>query len=285
MGCRPAGLRLSTMGIRQSALRDAQSASVQELHDQVVRRRQLGKDGFHLLARQHHRNIRASFHAYHAVHLAKFLPQSMAEEEQQRIEGLVAASARSSLPGAHFDLRSATKSFNESPACGRTALVLRTPLPLRGSVNSSADYMSEHNPPKWCCTSFESLYDFRTGKGLHVFASDPIEGGDGTPSFHITFRCTEKRNLPKLLSVLKEQELPCAFSPNVRTGMKFCPWCGKNLKKFYRKNYSQLVRHCGGLRSGRRSRRLCCTAPGILLPRRHRYSRTSENRHRCGRRR
>ena len=42
----------------------------------------------------------------------------------------------SRLAGAHFDFRAATNRCTESPACGRTAFVLRTRLPLRGSVIS-----------------------------------------------------------------------------------------------------------------------------------------------------
>ena len=49
----------------------------------------------------------------------------------------------------------------------------------------------------------------------------------------------EKEHLDTLREKIGSTSFPVSLS--TRTGMQFCPWCGANLRKFYKKLYGEMI--------------------------------------------
>ena len=83
----------------------------------------------------------------------------------------------------------------------------------------------------WCCDAFMGCFELAGRRGVAVIAD---KGSDGTPRFFIQFRASDSaRPLPPT------SELLTAAS---EVGIVFCPWCGKNLAKFYGRKIEALMR-------------------------------------------
>ena len=92
---------------------------------------------------------------------------------------------------------------------------------------------------KWCCDGFRNFYNQRHDRGLLVFATPPVIGTSNEPSFHIASRATERNNFDSVGKALKGMSVHLAL--NCSTGMRYCPWCGATLKKFYSKSWPELI--------------------------------------------
>jgi hypothetical protein len=74
---------------QMQALEQPKPAPIQELHHQVVRRRQLRQNRSDFFTGKHHRDVRFSFCSDSTFQLSKLFVQDMAIEKQQGIERLV----------------------------------------------------------------------------------------------------------------------------------------------------------------------------------------------------
>lgn len=88
---------------------------------------------------------------------------------------------------------------------------------------------------KWCCVSFKFLYDGAGHRGFAILVEQDQPLG---PRILLQHRAVEKEDEPKL--ALWKTDFPVSLVSD--TGLLFCPWCGKNLRKFYGRQAAELVR-------------------------------------------
>jgi hypothetical protein len=91
---------------------------------------------------------------------------------------------------------------------------------------------------KWCCAGFQGSFEVRDERGLFVFAG-PTPGMTTEPSFYIGTRPVDRADSVKLQENLSR--LPVPVNLLCRTGLRFCPWCGVELVRFYRDTWRELV--------------------------------------------
>lgn len=92
--------------------------------------------------------------------------------------------------------------------------------------------MLHRRKTKWCCSSFKARYEKVGEQGLGVLVD---RGPEGHPRFLLQHRAVDAG-----------QKLPSTGSVSVAlvtdVGMAYCPWCGRNLEKFYKRKVDQLHR-------------------------------------------
>jgi hypothetical protein len=84
---------------------------------------------------------------------------------------------------------------------------------------------------KWCCAAFQGWFEHAGNRGLGVFVS--TRGGP-EPAFILQYRALD-RGVPlphtdSLLSSVSDVHI------------HFCPWCGSELRKWYRDDLRELDR-------------------------------------------
>jgi len=82
---------------------------------------------------------------------------------------------------------------------------------------------------EWCCAVFQGWFQTAGTRGLGVFVSG---SSSPAPSFILQFRALD----PGKAAPHTEYPLSSVLDVHIQ----FCPWCGANLKKFYRNTYSSL---------------------------------------------
>ena len=93
---------------------------------------------------------------------------------------------------------------------------------------------------KWCCQGFQASYGQRHERGLFVYVLPPVTGATTEPSFHIGFRALERSRHASFSEAVKGRMNGCV-SLDGSTGMRYCPWCGATLTKFYRKSWEEML--------------------------------------------
>lgn len=85
----------------------------------------------------------------------------------------------------------------------------------------------------YCCNGLKSLADNRNKNGfsLEVYS----EGGE--PSFWIIMRSIAEEHIESIV-INTNASTEAVFWTRVH--ISFCPWCGKKLEKFYKKNWKIL---------------------------------------------
>ena len=84
---------------------------------------------------------------------------------------------------------------------------------------------------KWCCGVMKAYYDMAGERGFSVNVSD--EGG------HYNFMLLHY-SMERGKDLLIKTDDPISLV--TETGIQYCPWCGKKLEKFYKKDLPSLVR-------------------------------------------
>lgn len=85
---------------------------------------------------------------------------------------------------------------------------------------------------KWCCPAFAGWYDHSGQRGIAILVG---RDSTGEPEFLMQYR-----------AVNEGEEM--SFNPEVvastviEVGLRYCPWCGRNLDKWYGKNVDALYR-------------------------------------------
>jgi len=85
---------------------------------------------------------------------------------------------------------------------------------------------------KWCCSAFEGWYSQAGHRGVGMLAG---KSSEGDPEFFIQFRAIEDG---EELTV----GLPNAILIQTQLGIRYCPWCGRELEQWYRDYLSELDR-------------------------------------------
>jgi len=85
---------------------------------------------------------------------------------------------------------------------------------------------------KWCCESFQNSFNNKNNRGF-AYIIEKLTSDDEL-YFFIQFRAVEEG---------KQQELKSNTPVSIegKECIWFCPNCGKNLKKFYKKSMKEMV--------------------------------------------
>jgi hypothetical protein len=78
---------------------------------------------------------------------------------------------------------------------------------------------------KWCCHYFENMFGSKGHRGFSIILKDNLEN---IPIFFTQFRSIESGDEKGVKS-------DKALSLEGSVAISFCPSCGKNLRKYYRK--------------------------------------------------
>jgi len=79
---------------------------------------------------------------------------------------------------------------------------------------------------KWCCLGFEANYGNAGQRGMSILVGRNYEG---RPEFTLQFRTVDKGNEQFISS--SNETIPISLVEDV--GMCYCPWCGRDLEKWY----------------------------------------------------
>jgi hypothetical protein len=93
---------------------------------------------------------------------------------------------------------------------------------------------------KWCCQAFQARYEQRHERGFFVYVLPPIVDATREPSFHLGMRALERSKYATFSEAMKGRMDGC-MSLSGSTGIKYCPWCGVTLTKFYRKSWMEIL--------------------------------------------
>jgi hypothetical protein len=85
---------------------------------------------------------------------------------------------------------------------------------------------------KWCCLGFKGHYEGAGHRGTGVLVGLDFEG---RPEFTLQYRAVDKGYEQSVTA-----EAPVGVV--VDTGMRYCPWCGRDLEKWYGKVVDALYR-------------------------------------------
>ena len=86
---------------------------------------------------------------------------------------------------------------------------------------------------KWCCDAFKNSYDLAGKRAIAVLVD---RSTDGDPEFLLQARAFVKGGEPLDLNTAVPMSLVTESS------MRFCPWCGRNLSRWYRRVIDLLIR-------------------------------------------
>ena len=90
----------------------------------------------------------------------------------------------------------------------------------------------------WCCPAFEGWHQESGKRGLGVFVDDSGYG-DVKPIFVLQFRAVDAGiNLPAI-GISDSQTL---VSTVVDVAIQYCPWCGRRLSKWYKKDWPRMAK-------------------------------------------
>jgi len=85
---------------------------------------------------------------------------------------------------------------------------------------------------KWCCLPFKGWYEGAGERGAAILVG---RNRVGDPEFILQHRAVDKE-----VESLPDPEFPMSIISEV--SINFCPWCGRNLNKWYGKNVDELYR-------------------------------------------
>ena len=84
----------------------------------------------------------------------------------------------------------------------------------------------------WCCAAFEGWYGQAGERGIGILIG---RDSTGIPEFILQYRAIEQGDEKLLFS---EQPI----SPVVDVRMQYCPWCGRDLERWYGSYVDKLFR-------------------------------------------
>ena len=89
---------------------------------------------------------------------------------------------------------------------------------------------------KWCCGMFEGMYENAGGRGASVLIGRDMEGW---PEFTIQHRAIDRDDQSDKVPLMSE---PILMTIVTEFRITYCPGCGRNLSRWYKKNIDILAR-------------------------------------------
>jgi hypothetical protein len=86
---------------------------------------------------------------------------------------------------------------------------------------------------EWCCTFFQTFFGTVGTRGVGIFFRRPDEP-------ILQFRAAEPTDAPRVHKALSNCASPVALTLDLP--VKYCPWCGRDIIRFYRRRVGKLLR-------------------------------------------
>lgn len=90
---------------------------------------------------------------------------------------------------------------------------------------------------KWCCPGFEGHYGEAGRRGSAVLIGLDFEG---RPEFTLQYRAVDKEHEQSVRSAIASLQPSIVIVVDI--GMRYCPWCGCDLEKWYGEAADSLYR-------------------------------------------
>ncbi|MEQ8847930.1 hypothetical protein [Botrimarina sp.] len=90
---------------------------------------------------------------------------------------------------------------------------------------------------RWCCNAIQQQFEARKKRGIAVVAVPPNELHP-EPRFQLSLRSIDDEVVRKVQSPLAGEYV--AQTLQTWAPIKYCPWCGVELRRFYRKTWDAL---------------------------------------------
>lgn len=91
---------------------------------------------------------------------------------------------------------------------------------------------------KHCCERFRLATENLGKKGLSIYAqADPEQA----PFFLLAFRSVDKENQLAFVKSFQNAGYVEKVHVAMELAIKYCPWCGKELPRFYDRNWRELL--------------------------------------------
>jgi hypothetical protein len=90
---------------------------------------------------------------------------------------------------------------------------------------------------RWCCNAIQQQFENRKKRGIAVVAVPPNELHP-EPRFQLSLRSIDDEAVGKVQSPLAGEYI--AQTLQTWAPVKYCPWCGVELGRFYRKTWEAL---------------------------------------------
>ncbi len=81
------------------------------------------------------------------------------------------------------------------------------------------------------------MFEQRYGRTIYFFAEPPMNKSDH-PTYWIGMRSVIKEDIDKLKQINIPDNIPITI--NTRIPIRYCPFCGKNIPKFYKRINNEL---------------------------------------------
>jgi hypothetical protein len=91
---------------------------------------------------------------------------------------------------------------------------------------------------KWCCEAVRQHFENRGERGVFIYAEPPHPPVTGQPSYWLAVNAIDQVNIPRIPKPADGASLPIMLQTWLP--VRFCPWCGRRLVRFYRKHWKQL---------------------------------------------
>ena len=92
-------------------------------------------------------------------------------------------------------------------------------------------------PMRWCCDALQHQFENRKKRGIAVVAVPPDEQHP-QPRFQLSLRSIDDEAVGKVESPLAGEYI--AQTLQTWAPIKYCPWCGVELARFYKKSWQAL---------------------------------------------
>lgn len=90
----------------------------------------------------------------------------------------------------------------------------------------------------WCCRGFRHLHESRYGRTLFLFVRPPTSQRPHH-TFWLATRAVAHADLARLPAAIAPASVPVTISTSL--AIRFCPFCGTNLSRFYATHAASLV--------------------------------------------
>jgi len=91
---------------------------------------------------------------------------------------------------------------------------------------------------KYCCEAFKHAFNKKQGRGFSVFSAEDYSNN---PIFYLYYKVISSDSEQKVVEFLSKEKPDVSLSLASETVIIYCPWCGKNLLRFYKKTWKEIL--------------------------------------------
>ena len=98
----------------------------------------------------------------------------------------------------------------------------------------------------WCCEGMQLAFESRRGRGIFVYCEPDNNLIKCGPTFWLGMHSIDLDDVERFVEersgmAIEPEERPLPVSLSTWRRIRFCPWCGKKLERFYRKHFMLLA--------------------------------------------